>query len=272
MIAYCERPAPTAKIAEFTVILRSKMHAAKLKCLTSLIIGLSLTAQIAGQTTQNSNTNQTGSSSSPAVRREIVEENPYFRVFRLQITAGAETDLESHGRDAVLIVLGENLALSAQKSGEAASLINGEARFLPMGSISHLTNSGTTTVTALIAEIKQHWASAMHSCSEPAKCTHPIRMGEAMIGETTSLFTNGFVTAYRHRLDPGATLASSYFSTKGKDHLLLIALTDLHANFDGSDEALKVGQTYASEATEIDIDAGGSPAGWIVLRVETLSH
>ena len=97
-------------------------------------------------------------------------------------------------------------------------------------------------------------------------------MGESTIGETTSLFTNGFVTAYRHRLDPRATLASSYFSTKGKDHLLLIALTDLHANFDGSDEALKVGQTYASEATEIDVDDGNSPAGWIVLRVETLSH
>ena len=146
---------------------------------------------------------------------------------------------------------------------------DGEARFLAIGSVPRLVNSGSSTVPVLVVELKQHWEVEVRACSEPAKCTRPIRMGEFSIGETTSLFTNGFVTAYQHRLDRGGTLSSSYFSAKGKDHLLLIALTDLHANFDGSDETLKAGQTYASEATGIEVNATNAPARWVVIRVET---
>lgn len=165
-------------------------------------------------------------------------------------------------------MLGEGLALSARRV-DTVNLKDGEARFLPVGNPPHLVNSGGGTVAVLIVELKQHWDAEMRVCSEPAKCTRPIRMGEYSIGETTSLFTNGFVTAYRHRLERGGTLSSSYFSTKGKDHLLLIALTDLHVSFDGNDETLKAGQAYASEATGIDVDAATAPVRWVVIRVET---
>lgn len=248
------------------------MRVASFKCLSSFVFGLLVTAQVTGQTVRTPNADQPGNNPLLTIEKETVEENPYFRVFRLQIPAGATKTFESHERDAVLVSLEENLGLTTHKPYESTSLENGGVRFLPMGSVTHLVNTGSSAVFVLIAELKQHWEPPMRTCSEPAKCTHPIRMGESVIGETTSLFTNGFVTAYQHRLDPGATLDSSYFSAKGKDHLLLIALTDLHANFDEIDESLKAGQTYASEATEVEVNAGKSPARWIVLRVETLSH
>lgn len=248
------------------------MHVTNFKWLNSFVFGLLVAAQVTGQAVRIPNADQAGNNPLPTIDKETVEENPYFRVFRLQITANATKTFESHERDAVLVSLGENLGLTMHKPYESASLENGGIRFLPMDSVTHLANTRSSAVFALIAELKQHWEPPMRTCSEPSRCTHPIRMGEAVIGETTSLFTNGFVTAYQHRLDPGATLDSSYFSAKGRDHLLLIALTDLHANFDGIDESLQAGQTYASEATAVEVNAGKSPARWIVLRVETLSH
>jgi quercetin dioxygenase-like cupin family protein len=199
---------------------------------------------------------------------ELVEENQYFRVFREQVAKTTAIDVHQHGRDAVIVTLGEGLALPKPKV-ENINLKDGEARFLPVGSPRRLVNSGGGTAAVLIVELKQHWEAGMRVCSEPAKCTRPIRMGEYSIGETTSLFTNGFVTAYRHKLERGGTLSSSYFSAKGKDHLLVIALTDLHASFDGNDETLKAGQAYASEATGIEVDAATAPVRWIVIRVET---
>jgi len=248
------------------------MRLARFKCLSGFVFGLLLAAQVWAQTVRTPNADQPGNNPPVTAEKETVEENPYFKVFRLQIPAGTTKTFEFHERDAVLVSLGENLGLITYKPYESASLENGDVRFLPIGSVVHLLNTGNSAVFALIAELKQHWEPPMRTCSEPAKCAHPIRMGESVIGETTSLFTNGFVTAYQHRIDPGATLESSYFSAKGKDHLLLIALTDLNGNFDGSDESLKAGQTYTSEATEVEVNAGKSPTRWIVLRMETLSH
>jgi hypothetical protein len=94
-------------------------------------------------------------------------------------------------------------------------------------------------------------------------------MGPNEIGETTSLFTNGFITAYQHRLVVRGTLTSTYYSTKGKDHLLLIPLTNLRANFDGTEENLKQGQAYTSDATEVEVNADLAKARWVVVRVET---
>lgn len=101
------------------------------------------------------------------------------------------------------------------------------------------------------------------------KCSRPIRMGPNEIGETTSLFRNGFITAYRHRLVVRGTLTSTYYSTKGKDHLLLIPLTNLRTNFDGREENLKQGQAYTSDATEVEVNADLAEARWVVVRVET---
>jgi hypothetical protein len=94
-------------------------------------------------------------------------------------------------------------------------------------------------------------------------------MGPSEIGDTTSLFTNGFIPAYRHRLVVRGARTSRYYSTKGKDHLLLIPLTNLRANFDGTEENLKQGQAYTSDATEVEVNADLAEARWVVVRVET---
>lgn len=101
------------------------------------------------------------------------------------------------------------------------------------------------------------------------KCTHPIQSGPAQIGQSTTLFTNGFITAYRHHLVKGADLSSSYYSSSGVDHLLLVALTDLRANFDGAEEQLRAGQVYASEASQVEVNASSGEARWIVIRLQT---
>lgn len=120
----------------------------------------------------------------------------------------------------------------------------------------------------IVVELSRHWDAEMRLCTEPKTCAHPIRVGGFEIGQTTSLFSNGFVTAYRHRMERGGTLATSYYSPKRKHHLLLIAAADLEANFDGSEQKLKRGQVFASDAAEVDVDAGSHDVRWIVIRVE----
>ena len=88
------------------------------------------------------------------------------------------------------------------------------------------------------------------------------------IGTSTSLFTNGFITAYRDRIDRGGTLSTSYYSTKGAHHLMFVALEDLHADFDGTQQDLKRGQVFGSDAEDVEVDAGAHEARWVVIREE----
>jgi hypothetical protein len=200
---------------------------------------------------------------------QLVEENEYYRVFRADLVPDAMSSVDQHGRDAVIIALGEGLALTTRKASNPEKLKDGEARFLPRESAPQVVNVGDSLPQLLIVELKRHWDAEVRACSEPSTCTRAIRMGEASIGETTSLFSNGFVTVQRHRLDAGGTLDSSYFSSKGKDHLLLVAVTDLQANFGGTAETLLRGQTYSSDATELEVNAPKSEAKWIVIRLQT---
>jgi len=166
------------------------------------------------------------------------------------------------------VPFGEGLILSIGKASEADHLKEGEAQFVPMANPAKVVNSTSTMAQVLIVELKQHWENAVHACSLPSKCKRPIVIGDIPIGETTTLFTNGFVTAYQHRLDKGGTLSSSYFSATGKDHVLLIALSDLHVSFDGSEEVLKAGQAYSSDATQIEVNAVPAAARWVVIRMQ----
>jgi hypothetical protein len=88
----------------------------------------------------------------------------------------------------VAFALGEGATLSTGKAAEASNMKDGEARFLAIGSMPRLMNSGSSTVPVLVVELKQHWEAEVRACSEPAKCTRPIRMGEFSIGETTFAF------------------------------------------------------------------------------------
>jgi hypothetical protein len=201
---------------------------------------------------------------------QLVEENRYYQVSRLDLPAGSDTQVHQNKRDCVIVVTGEvPVTLVLPKSSEGQQVTNGEARFFPCDADPNIRNSSDRDSQALVIELKQHWDADVRTCAEPMKCSRPIRMGSTEIGETTSLFTNGFITAYRHRVVVRGTLTSSYFSSKGKDHLLFIPLTDLRANFDGTEENLKRSQAYASDATEVEVNADLVEARWIVIRVET---
>jgi len=201
---------------------------------------------------------------------QLAAENAQYRVSRLPLPGGSTTKLVQHGHDVVIVLLGEGPAeLKFPNSTHSVNLKDGDARFLESGVNPGLANDGDVSLQAVVIELKQHWEAEVRSCAEPAKCTRPISAEGSEIGETTSLFTNGFIMGYRHHLVAGATLTSSYFSSKGKDHLLLIPLADLKANFDGTSEELKRGQVYPSEATEIEVTAGEHAVSWIVIRVQT---
>lgn len=233
----------------------------------AVLLGLALVVYAAAQSGKSDRV--TPEAKTPQGAPWLVEENPYFRVFRGELAPGVQNKIDQHGSDLVVLALGSGLGLTARGSAAADSLKDGEPRFVPQQSDPAIINTGNGLPQFLLVELKHHWDTEVRACSEPSKCTRPIRMGDASIGETTSLFTNGFITAYRHRLDTGGTLSSSYFSSKGTDHLLLIALTDLRANFDGAEETLQSGQTYASEARTVEVDAAKAEARWVVIRMQT---
>ena len=198
---------------------------------------------------------------------QLAEENEYFRVTKVQLPPGTAGEVGHRDRDAVFLTLGKGLTVSREKTGASDDLREGEVRFLPRESSLQIANTGTSLTQLLVVELKRHWDGEIRPCSEFSKCTRPIRIRDLTIGETTSVFTNGFITSYRHRLDRGGTLSSSYFSSKGKNHVLLIALTGLQANFDGAEESLQRGQTYASDATGVEVDASKGESQWVVVRM-----
>ncbi|MCU1295955.1 MAG: hypothetical protein JWO91_233 [Acidobacteriaceae bacterium] len=213
-----------------------------------------------------------GEIQSTEVTGQLMEENAYFRVSRVDLAPGNEFKVQQHKRDAVIVVLArDGILINTQRTGSPEKLGEGDVRFLRMGTDPTLTNSSDRPARFVVIELKQHSDAEIRSCAEPMKCIRPIRVGGAEIGETTSLFTNGFITGYRYRLSSGGTLTSSYFSSELHDHLVLIALTGMRANFEGTEEQLKTGEAYPSDATEVEVDAGPSEARWVVIRVLTNS-
>jgi quercetin dioxygenase-like cupin family protein len=235
----------------------------------AVMLSLLFAADVAGQSGGETGSDKPANKPAREASIQLVEENEYFRVSRADLLPGAVNKVEQHGRDTIILALGEGMTLVTRKSTSPENLKEGDARFLQQGSVPKIANVGSSLPQLLIVELKRHWDVEVRACSEPSTCTRLIKMGDASIGETTSLFSNGFITAQRHRLDPGGTLDSSYFSSRGKDHLLLIALTDLQANFGGTAETLLRGQTYSSDATEIEVNAPKSEARWIVIRLQT---
>ncbi|HEU5401978.1 MAG TPA: hypothetical protein VFU86_11515 [Terriglobales bacterium] len=147
----------------------------------------------------------------------------------------------------------------------AVPLTGAPPSFIERGSTFEF-NSAQNGATILV-EFKKHWDAPIKVCGPPMTCDRPIKAMDTVIGETTTLFGNGFVSLFAHRIDPGGSLTSSYFTTRGSDHIVLIPLTDLHANFGGTEEDLKPGNAYTSDASEIEVSAGSKAARWIVVRI-----
>lgn len=202
---------------------------------------------------------------------ELLEENNFFRISRWEVAAG-QTASVVNKRDLVVVAQSE-VEAKIKRPPEATTLMSqGEVRFVPRGEQLTIENPYTESAKILVAVLKNHWDAEIRECTEPKKCSHPIRTGPLEVGESTLLFTNGFLTAYRYRLDRGGTLDTSYYSSRAKDHLVLFALTDLDASFDGQEEQLKAGQVYATGAGQVEVNAVSSEARWVVLRMDVPTH
>lgn len=236
----------------------------RLAVLVGLVVMMNAPDETRGQTGASSPTNKVQTENGS----QLLEENPHFKVSRVAVASGSSANIDRHGHDGILVSLGIGLSLTQGKGPEARNLKDGEVWFLPLTLPAKVANSADGPTQILVVELKRHWDVEVRTCSEPSKCTRPVMIGEFAIGETTSIFTNGFISAYQHRLDAGGTLSSSYFSARGKDHLLLIALADLRADFDGTEERLKAGQVYASDATQVEVNAGSRPIRWVVIRMQ----
>jgi len=183
--------------------------------------------------------------------RELVLENEQVHVSRVSVAPHSKAQLRQ-ARDTVVVHLDD-----------------GEAEFFRLQSLATVDNPGDKPTTEIIVELKRHWDAEVHLCAAPMRCTRETTMAGNTIAWTTTLFSNGFLTAMRHKLVRGGTLNSSYYSAKGSDHILLIPLTDLQANFGGIDEQLRTGQAYFSAATEVEVTGKDAEARWVVIRLHT---
>ena len=198
---------------------------------------------------------QAGTVSIPAPGPELAFDNDYFRVLRVAVPAG---EIPIHGEQSRDVVI---VPIVPPAPGRDIGVI-----FVAKGSPPHVTPLADP-YEALVIEVKKHWEAEVRSCASPMTCTHKITAGGLDVGETTLLFGNGFVTAYRHHLISGGTLDSSYHSTKGTNHILVVALTELPLNVGGIEQDLRSGQVFFSDQTEAEVNAGSHAADWVVLRV-----
>lgn len=200
---------------------------------------------------------QTGNAPAPKTPAELVLENDYVRVFRQSVHPGEVPVRADQSRDAVIV----RLTGVAPATEEPVTFVSRDSR--------RALAPASSPYSALVIELKKHWAAEVRPCAEPMVCSRKITAGGLEIGETKFLFTNGFLSAYRYHLVPGGTLDSSYYSSSGTNRILVVALTDLHINLGGIDETLLPGQVYFSDRTEAEVNAVGHEAAWVVVRLLT---
>jgi hypothetical protein len=140
---------------------------------------------------------------------QLLEDNESYRVERFDFDKDSRVSLTQHKNDFIVIALGEGLGLSSANDDHVEKLADGDVRFLERSTTETLLHQGTTVAQALVIGLKQHWDIDVRPCAEPKSCSRPIRAGGREIGQSESLFTNGFLTAYRHRMDRGGTLSTS---------------------------------------------------------------
>jgi len=184
----------------------------------------------------------------PVSPPQLVLENDTVRVSKITLPAHGHFTFDEKA-DAVMVRLSD-------ESGQ----------FMAGGHIA-VDNSTDLDATDILISLKNHWDAEVRPCSFPRECTRETQMGGQAIAQTTTLFTNGFVTAAVHRLVPGGTLDSSYYTAKGSDRIVVIPFTALDASFDGTPVNLKSGDPYFSSATQVEVTARDHEARWFVLRL-----
>jgi hypothetical protein len=186
--------------------------------------------------------------SSP-IAPQLLLDNDVVRVSRITLPAKGEISLGGD-RDVVLVKLHDELA-----------------RFIPKGNRVQERNASDHDSSGLLIELKKHWDVDVHACSYPMKCTRETTVGQETVAWTTTLFTNGFVTGSVHKLARHGTLASSYYTARGTDAIVVAPFTDLDINFGGTEESLRPGQPYFSPGTEVEANAKDAESRWFVLRM-----
>jgi hypothetical protein len=156
------------------------------------------------------------------------------------------------------------LTVDAKSDTVLVRIADGTAKFVPKGTIVRDANPANVD---LIIDLKKHWDAEVLPCSYPKQCTRETQMSGETIAWSTTLFTNGFITATTHRLAPHATLDSSYYTAKGTDRILVIPFTSMHANFGGVEESLAAGQPFFTMGTEVEVTAREAETSWLVLRI-----
>lgn len=199
--------------------------------LLSLIITAAATAQTASPSPQ------------------LILDNDFVRVLRITLPPNGSIQ-QDEKNDTVLVRLSDE-----------------SAKFLTKGTAVQDTNSGQNEIIDIIVELKKHWNSPVRTCAAPAQCTHETKVGHDPIAWSTTLFTNGFLTAISHKLVEAGTLTSSYYTAKGGDKILVIPFTDLDASFGGNEEKLTAGEPYFNDGTQVEVAASGGESRWLVLRM-----
>lgn len=201
-------------------------------------------------------------SQQPEASDRLLLENEFVRLRSLAISP--DTRALSSTLDSVFVLPNDaSVTVAATEDQPTSSEL---LLFVPSGA-SRTLRAQTPSATAFLIELKKHWEAPMKPCSETAMCSRTIRAGGMNVGETRTIFSNGFVTGVRHSLDRGATLSSSYFSAKGEDRILLLPLTPLRATFDGAELEFKAGQPYFAMAKDVEVSADSARAVWIVIRL-----
>jgi hypothetical protein len=180
---------------------------------------------------------------------QLLLENDFVRVSRITVPAKGDITIQEKS-DAVLV-----------------RVLDETARFVPAGTTVRDASSGDQAAAELLVTVKKHWDVEMHPCSYPKQCVHETQMGGQTIAWTTTLFSNGFISAATHKLDRGGSLTSSYYTAKGTDKILIIPFTDLNFNYGGAEENLKPGEPYFGAGAEVEVNAKDAESRWFVLRI-----
>lgn len=171
--------------------------------------------------------------------------------------------------DGVIVPLNDLRWSSAISADSEWPAVGGEAFYVDQGAKPAVSRTANTPADGRVVAVnlKHHWTSTLRKCEEPRQCVRPVKIGEQVIGETRQLFTNNYISSYRHQLEPGGTLTSSYFTSRGTDHVLIVSVTPLKANFSGDEIKLEAGQVYFSTAQEVEVIAGKDRATWVAIRI-----
>jgi quercetin dioxygenase-like cupin family protein len=201
----------------------------------------------------------------------LVLDNDYVRVFHVEVAPHSETLYHQHDMDYVFVTLGDSEVESVPVGKEAKKLElkDGDTRFTKGGFAHKAVNLSDKPFVNVTVELKKYFDAEMKVCADQlaANCSRDVKVGDEKIGETTKIFTNGFVTAMGHHLMPHGTLTSNYYSARGKDGVLIVPLTDMKAVVGGVEEDLKAGQSNFTDAGEVEIPSQDHDVRWVVIRM-----